>query len=96
MTPAGLYGIAALRIAIGFVIVLAASASRAPRTLRGLGLIVIIAGVSTPVFGVARAQAVVNWLAHAGPLLMRLDAVVAIAVGGFLLYVFRAPTRRAT
>jgi len=96
MTPAGLYGIAALRIAIGFVIVLAASASRAPRTLRGLGLIVIIAGVSTPVFGVARAQAVVNWLANAGPLLMRLDAVVAIAVGGFLLYVFRAPTRRAT
>jgi len=41
---------------------------------------VIIAGLSTPLFGVARAQAVVNWLASAGPLLMRLDAVIGMAL----------------
>jgi hypothetical protein len=96
MTPTGLYAIAALRIAIGLVFVFAATASRAPRTLRVLGLIVIIAGLSTPWFGVARARAVVNWLASAGPLLMRLDAVVGMALGGFLVCVFRTPTRRAT
>jgi hypothetical protein len=96
ITPAGLYAIAALRIAIGLVFVLAAPASRAPRTVRVLGLIVIIAGLSTPWFGVARARAVVNWLATAEPLLMRLDAVVGMAIGGFLVYVFRAPARRAT
>ena len=96
MTPTGLYAIAVLRIAIGLVFVLAAPASRAPRTLRVLGVIVIIAGLSTPSFGVARAQAVVNWLASAGPLLMRLDAVVGMALGGFLVYVFRTPIRRAT
>jgi hypothetical protein len=95
MTPAGLYAITALRIAIGLVFVLAAPASRAPRTLRLLGLIVIIAGLMTPWFGVARAQAVVNWWASAGPLLMRLDAVVGMAIGGFLVYVLRTPTRRA-
>jgi hypothetical protein len=95
MTPTGLYAIAGLRIAIGLVFVFAAPASRAPRALRVLGLIVIIAGLSTPRFGVARAQAVVNWLASAGPL-MRLDSVVGMALGGFLLYVFRTPTRRAT
>ena len=95
MTPAGLYAIAALRIAIGLVFVLAAPASRAPRTLRVLGLIVIIAGLMTPWFGVARARAVLNWLASAGPLLMRLDAGVGMAIGGFLVYVFRTPTRRA-
>ena len=50
-----------------------------------LGLIVIIAGLATPWFGVARARAVVNWLASAGPLLMRLDAGVGIAIGGFLV-----------
>ena len=94
MTPAGLYAIAALRIAIGLGFVLAAPASRAPWTLRVLGLIVIIAGLSTPLFGVARARAVVNWLASAGPSLMRLDAVVGMALGGFLVYVFRAPTQR--
>jgi hypothetical protein len=59
-----------------------------------LGVIVIIAGLSTPWFGVTRARAVMDWWASAGPLLMRVDAVVGIAIGGFLLYVFRAQTRR--
>jgi hypothetical protein len=96
MTPTGLYAIALMRIAIGLVFVFAAPASRAPRTLRVLGLIVIIAGLSTPWFGVTRARAVVNWLASAEPLFMRLDAVVGMAIGGFLVYVFRTSTRRAT
>jgi hypothetical protein len=95
MTPAGFYAIAALRIAIGLVFVLAAPASRKPRTLRVLGLIVIIAGLTTPWFGVARARTVVNWWASSGPLLMRLDASVGMALGGFLVHVFRTPTRRA-
>ena len=96
MTPTGLYAIAVLRIAIGLVFVCAAPASRTPRTLRVLGLVVIIAGLMTPWFGVTRAQATLNWVASAGPLLMRLDACVGMAMGGFLVYVFRAPTRRAT
>ena len=95
MTPAGLYAITATRLAIGLVFVLAAPASRAPRTLRVLGLIVIIAGLMTPWFGVARSQAVLNWLATAGPLLMRVDAAAGMALGAFLVYVFRTPTRRA-
>ena len=96
MTPTGLYAIAVLRIAIGLVFVFAAPASRAPRTLRVLGLVVIIAGLMTPWFGVTRAQATLNWVASAGPSLTRLDACVGMAMGGFLVYVFRAPTRRAT
>jgi hypothetical protein len=96
MTPAGLYAIAAFRIAIGIVFMLAAPASRAPRTVRVLGLIVIVAGLATPWFGVARALAVVNWLASAGPLWMRLDAGVGMALGSFLIYVFRTPARLAT
>ena len=54
LTPAGLYAIAVLRVAIGLLFVLAAPSSRAPRTLRVLGLIVIVAGLATPWFGVAR------------------------------------------
>jgi hypothetical protein len=96
MTPAGLYAIAAFRIAIGLVFMLAAPASRAPRTVRALGLIVIVAGLATPWFGVARALAVGNWLASAGPLWMRLDAGVGMALGSFLIYVFRTPARLAT
>ena len=96
ITPTGLYAIAVLRVAIGLVVVFAAPASRAPRTLRLLGLVVIIAGLMTPWFGVTRAHATLNWVASAGPLLMRLDACLGMAIGGFLVFVFRAPTRRAT
>ena len=96
MTPTGLYAIAVGRIAIGLVFVFAAPASRAPRTLRVLGCIVIIAGLSTPWFGVARARAVVDWLASVGPWSLRLAAVVGMAIGGFIVYVFRTPTRRPT
>jgi hypothetical protein len=96
ITPVGLYAIAALRIAIGLAFVAAAKASRAPRTIRTLGLIVIVAGLMTPWFGVARAQAAVNWFANAGPLLTHLDGIVGMAVGGFLVYVFQAPVRHAT
>ena len=95
ITPTGLYAITFLRIAIGLIFVFAAPASRAPRTLRVLGLVVIIAGLMTPWFGVTRAQATLNWVASAGPLLMRLDACVGMALGGFLVYAFREPTRRA-
>ena len=96
LTPTGLYAIAVGRIAIGLVFVFAAPASRAPRTLRVLGFIVIIAGLSTPWFGVARARAVVDWLASVGPWSLRLAAGVGMAIGGFIVYVFRTPTRRPT
>ena len=90
-TPVGLYAIAAMRMVIGLFFVFAATASRAPRTVRALGFIVIIAGLMTPVFGATRAQAVLGWLANAGPVLMRLDAGVGLALGAFLVYVFRMP-----
>jgi hypothetical protein len=94
MTPAGLYAIAAVRIAIGLVFMVAAPASKAPRILRVLGAMVIIAGLVTPWFGVARAQEVLNWFASAGPLMMRLDAIVGLALGSFLVWVFRTPMGR--
>jgi len=96
LTPTGLYAIAVGRIAIGLVFVFAAPASRAPRTLRVLGFIVIIAGLSTPWFGVARSRAVVDWLASVGPWSLRLAAGVGMAIGAFIVYVFRTPTRRPT
>jgi hypothetical protein len=95
ITPNGIYAITAVRIAIGVGFVLAAPASRKPRLIGVCGLIVIIAGLSTPWFGVTRAQALMNWLENTGPLLMRVDAVVAMAIGVFLVYVFRLPPRDA-
>jgi len=93
ITPGGLYAIAALRVVIGLVFLIGAPASRLPRTLRVLGVLVIIAGLATPWFGVARSLAVLDWWASIGPSLRRLEAGVAVALGGFLVYVFRPPAQ---
>jgi uncharacterized protein YjeT (DUF2065 family) len=93
MTPAGLYGIAAFRIAIGMVFILAGRASRAPRIIQALGVLVIIAGLATPWFGVARARAVLNAAASASSLWLRLDAGIGIALGLLLVYTFRGRGR---
>jgi hypothetical protein len=95
MTPAGLYVVAAVRIAIGLGFLLAARAAQTPRMIRVFGLIVILAGLLTPWFGVTRAHDLMNWLENTRPLLMRVDAVVAMAIGAFLVYVFRLPAQRA-
>ena len=91
ITPAGLYAIAALRVALGLAFILAAPRSRAPRPLRILGALVIIAGLTTPWFGVARSHALLDWWAGAGRPYLRLAAAAAMAIGGLLVYAFRPP-----
>jgi hypothetical protein len=93
MTLNALYMVAAIRIALGAFLILAATSSRVPRTVRVVGAIVVVAGLITPLFGVERVQAVLNWWAHQGQLLMRAIPGGAVVIGGFLIYAF-APTRR--
>ena len=93
LTPTGLYVIAAIRIVLGVVLVLAAAHSRLPRVLRVLGIVIVIAGALTPVFGVERSRAVLAWEASFGPMAIRLLGLVIIALGGFLIYVVR-PSRQ--
>ena len=88
-----LYWIAAIRIAIGALLVWAAPASRAPRLLRVVGVIVVVVGLITPLFGVERVQAVLTWWEDQGQLFMRVTPGVAVVVGGLLVYAF-VPTRR--
>ena len=96
ITPGRLYAIAALRIALGLFFILAARESRAPQLLRALGALVIIAGLTTPWFGVARSLALLDWWSGAGRPFMRLAAGGAMAIGGFLVYAFRPPAQAPT
>ena len=86
VTPVGLYVAAALRVGIGLVLVRSASASRAPNTLRVLGVIALVAGLATPFVGVERARAILNWSSAQGPAFVRLLAGFALALGGFIVY----------
>jgi len=85
VTPVGLYAVAAFRVAIGLLLILVASTSRAPRTLRVLGAIVLVAGLATPLVGVDRVRAILEWEAiHIA--LVRASAVGALAAGGFIAF----------
>jgi len=94
MTPTGLYFEAALRIVIGVVLVRVAAASRAPRLLRGLGVIAIAKGIITLFLGVDRAAAILAWWSGQGPVVMRLWPAIALVFGLIIVWTV-IPRRRA-
>jgi hypothetical protein len=90
-TPVLLYGAAAVRVAMGLVVILGAPASRAPKTLRALGAVMCMQGLAATLFGPDRARAILEWeTLH--PALLRAGAVVAAATGCF--FVFAVTTGR--
>jgi len=89
VTPKGLYAVGALRVGIGLVLMMVARVSRLPKTLRTLGAIVFVAGLATPIFGVDRARAVLDWQATQGTALIRIGAVLAVLAGAFVAFAVR-------
>jgi hypothetical protein len=83
-TPARLYMAAAVRIAMGLVVILAAAASRAPKTVRALGAVMCMQGLAATLMGPGHARTVMEWEAMRGNTLLRLGATVALAAGVFL------------
>lgn len=92
LTETGLYAAAAFRIIVGVVLFTAAGASRMPRTLRILGVLIILGGIVTPFIGVDRARAMVDWWAALGPAFMRAWAFLAVIFGSFVIYASRRAT----
>jgi hypothetical protein len=94
LTVKGLYIIAAFRIVVGVVLLIAASASRLPKTMRVFGVIAVLAGLTTPLMGVARARAILDWWTVYGTNVIRFWGVIAVAVGAIITFAF-ASHRRA-
>jgi len=82
-TPVGLYVAGAVRVAMGLVLIRAASVSRAPRILRTLGAIMCAQGLAAALLGPDRAQAILEWEAMHS-VLLRAGAMVALACGSFI------------
>jgi hypothetical protein len=97
VTSGAFYLIATVRVAFGLVLISVASVSRAPKTLRVLGYLILIAGIATALTGVVameRARALIEWWLQQGSGVVRLAGVVLLALGGFVAYAC-APARRA-
>ncbi len=86
VTPGGLYAVAAIRLAIGIILLAAASGSRFPTILRVLGALALIGGIATLFLGVDRARAIVDWASAQGMTVIRGFAVFAVAIGSFIAY----------
>jgi len=97
LTPGAFYGIAAVRVLFGVILIRAAAASRAPKTLRILGAVIVLAGVATALTGlvaIERVHAIVDWWVQQGSWFVRLSTVPILALGSFIAYAC-APARRA-
>ena len=90
-TPVGLHAAAAVRVAMGLVLILVARVSRAPKVLRILGAVMCAQGFTATLLGLDRAQAILEWeVMH--PMLLRAGAMVALASGGFVALAVAKPS----
>ena len=94
LTPSALYIVAAVRVCLGLLLVWVAPGSRAPISLRVLGVLIVIAGVITAFLGVERWRAVLDWWASQGAAFVRVGMGVAVVLGLIIVYAV-APRRRA-
>ena len=85
-TPVRLYAASAVRVAMGLVVILYAPASRAPKTLRVLGVLMCMQALTATLLGPDRARAVLEWETMQGTALLRVGAAVALVTGCFLAF----------
>ena len=84
--PTGLFAAAILRIVLGVALFLASPNSRSPEVVRILGIIILVSGLITPLFGLERFRKLLNWWSARGPVFMRIWAGFALAFGLLLAY----------
>jgi hypothetical protein len=95
LTPMSLYGVAALRIGVGVVLLSTATDSRLPTALRVFGVVIILAGVFTLFLGVEHSRAILDWWSNQGPLFMRFCLLGPLVIGLFIVYALTSPRRAA-
>ena len=93
-TTAGLYFAAGLRVVLGVALYMVAPKTRAPRTLRVFGVILVVAGLLLPFLGVGFIRGIMDWWLSLGTGIMRAWSVMAIAFGVLLAYAVFPATRK--
>ena len=88
-----IYVLAAVRVAIGVILLLAAPASRTPFLLGTVGVLIALAGVISPFMALPLRQSVQRWMAGGSNIPMQVWAGVALALGAFITYA-TAPRRK--
>lgn len=77
---------ATLRLILGMALWVVAPASRAPFALQVIAVISIVTGISLPLMGFSRYEALLIWWQQQTSLFVRTWCLVAMAFGVFLLW----------
>jgi hypothetical protein len=80
-SSAGLYLVAGFRVVFGLALFFAADSSRAPEVIRVVGIIVLVSGLITPLFGLDRFRRILNWWSMRPAAFQRVWAGFALAFG---------------
>jgi hypothetical protein len=94
-SPPMIYVAAALRITIGIVLICGVTGSRLPMFLRFFGVLVLIGGLLTSFVGIQLVHTILTLWSSRGPGLVRLFALVSLALGLVTSYAV-LPKRRNT
>ena len=81
VTPNGVFAAAAVRVVFGAALLIAAQTSRAPNLLRLFGLVILLAGLATPLFGTDRTVATLATLSADSGALMRVAGTFVFTFG---------------
>ena len=85
-SSAVLYVAAGFRVVFGASLFFAAPSSRAPEAILMVGIVVFVSGLVTPFFGIERFRRILNWWSARGPVIKRVWAGVALALGLLCAY----------
>ena len=84
-TSNGIYVAAITRMVTGGLLLAAAQATRTPKTVRVIAVVIFLAGVATALINPERAQVLKDWWLSHGPNALRIAACFPLAVGFFIL-----------
>lgn len=84
-TPKGVHYAAALRLALGAALLLAAADSACPRALAAFGYLSLAGAVIVVLLGHVRLAKIIEWWARQPDIVIRLWGLIALAFGIFLV-----------
>ena len=84
--PAHIYLAAAIRLALGVFLLVAASSCRFPLFVQIIGAVAILAALSLPFLGIARVQALIDWWSRQPAAFVRGWCLLAVAFGALLIF----------
>jgi hypothetical protein len=88
-TAPSFLALAVVRVAVGLVLFTVAPVSRLPLSLRVLGAVVVIAGLTTAaagLFAMGPTRAAIDWWFSQNRWLLRLTGTALLGLGGFIAY----------